>query len=163
MGTAWNKVKVIPRISQAMLATQIASLVNNHNQLRYTLSAGRVLNGPIIYMVELDGETIMGCVGLKKLRMRTFWELCHLCVHPKYRGLRLAPKLVEAAYKRIPTGNAWATIREDNIPSIRTFLRCGFNVSSKFKSSNKKYFLVVMTRERNSGKPNEKTLHNGLG
>ena len=75
MGTAWNKVKVIPCISQAGLATQIASLVNNHNQLRYTLSAGRVLNGPIIYMVELDGETIMGCVGLKKLRMRTFLEL----------------------------------------------------------------------------------------
>jgi len=159
MGQAWNKVKVIPRITQAELATQIASLVNNHNQLRYTLSAGRVLNGPIIYMVELDGDAIMGCIGLKKLRMRTFWELCHLCVHPKYRGLRLAPKLVEAAYKRIPTGNAWATIREDNIPSIRTFLRCDFDISSKFKSSNKKYFLVVMMRERKSGRPKQEALH----
>jgi ribosomal protein S18 acetylase RimI-like enzyme len=158
--TTWSKTKILPRVTQSKLAAQVASLVNAHNKLRYSLSMGRVLHGQTAYLVEMDGETVAGCVGIKKQRRKSWWEICNLCVHPEYRGQKLAPKLVEAAYKHIPTGNAWATIREDNIPSIKTFLRCGFKILSKYKSPNRKYYLVIMTREREkrSGR-DETTVH----
>jgi RimJ/RimL family protein N-acetyltransferase len=148
----WKKTSVIPRVDQAKLAAQVASLVNKHNNLQYRLTTNRVLNGPVAYLVELDGDIVMGCVGLKKLRRKGWYEICHLCVDPAYRGKRLARVLVEAAYSKIPTGKAWCTIVEHNIPSIRTFLNCGFEMLQKYRNNARGYWVVVMTRERESGK-----------
>jgi RimJ/RimL family protein N-acetyltransferase len=104
-------------------------------------------------MVELDGDKVMGCVGLKKMRRKGWYEVCHLCVDPVYRGRRLARTLVEAAYSKIPTGKAWCTIVEHNIPSIRTFLNCGFTMLQKYRNNARGYWVLIMTREKESERP----------
>ena len=147
----WNNTPIVPRITQTELAAQVADLVNTYNDLQYRVTVGRVMNGPVAYLVEMDGDIVAGCVGLKKLRRKDWYEIGHLCVHPDYRGKRLARVLVEAAYDRIPSGKAWCTIVEHNIPSIKTFLNCGFEVLQKYRNNSRKYWVVVMTRERKSG------------
>ena len=148
----WKKSPIIPRVSQTELAAQVANLVNKHNNLQYTVTVNRVINGPIAYLVELEGGKVAGCVGLKKMRRQGWYEICHLCVDPAFRGKRLARTLVESAYSRIPTGKAWCTIVEHNIPSIRTFLNCGFTMLQKFRNNSRGYWVLVMTREKRSGK-----------
>ena len=149
---SWKKAPIIPRVKQTELAAQVADLVNTYNDLQYRVSVARVMEGPIAYLVEMDGNTVAGCVGLKKLRRKGWYEICHLCVHPAYRGRRLAQILVEAAYNHIPTGKAWCTIVEHNIPSIKTFLNCGFEIYTKFKNKRRNYWVVCMARERKSEK-----------
>ena len=149
---SWKRIPIIPRIKQTELAAQVANLVNKHNNLGYRVSVERVMNGPVAYLVELDGDRVAGCVGLRKMRRKGWYEICHLCVDPDYRGRRLARILVEAAYSHIPTGKAWCTIVEHNIPSLKTFVNCGFTILQKFKNNRRGYWVVVMTREKESGK-----------
>lgn len=148
----WKNTPIVPRIKQTELAAQVANLVNTYNDLRYRVTVDRVMGGPVAYLVEMDGDTVAGCVGLKKQRRVGWYEIGHLCVHPDYRGRRLARVLVNAAYDRIPSGKAWCTIVESNIPSIKTFLNCGFEILQKYRNRGRGYWVVIMTRERKSGK-----------
>ena len=148
----WKNTPIVPRIKQAELAAQVANLVNTYNDLLYRVSVARVMGGPVAYLVEMDGDVVAGCVGLKKLRRKDWYEIGHLCVHPAYRGKRLARVLVEAAYDHIPTGKAWCTIVESNVPSIKTFLNCGFEILQKYRNNSRGYWVVIMTREKKSAK-----------
>jgi L-amino acid N-acyltransferase YncA len=96
----------------------------------------RAIRGYYLFSLEKNGKMIAYCF-LKKnyLSKYPFMEKNDLIVNPYFvceecRGRKLGEKIVKAALNNMPTDteNVWAIVLNDNIPSIKTLQRIGFEL-----------------------------------
>ena len=132
-------------VSAESLSTQIAQLVNLGGQVRMLISPDSVLHGPTRYLIELDGEKVIGVIGLGKHRLNVT-ELKHLCVHPDYRRRGLGKKLLEKGIEATDTEFVYGKVRSDNVVNIRNNLRVGMR--PLFKQVHKNYSIITFGKRK---------------
>jgi GNAT superfamily N-acetyltransferase len=127
------------------LAGQIASLINKGGQLKHILTTYSILNNPVQYLIELNGETVIGVVGLHVQNARVT-EIKHLCVHPDYRNRGLGKRLLERSIEMASTEFVYGLVRSDNAVNIRNNLRIGMKAIGKKPGRN--YSLIIFARRK---------------
>lgn len=140
--------KFLLTINGYNLAGQIASLINKGGQLKHVLTTYSILNNPIQYIMELDGETVTGVVGLE-VRNARVTEIKHLCVHPDYRNKGLGKKLLERSVALAGTEFVYGIVRSDNAVNIRNNLRIGMRPIGKKPCYG--YSLIIFARRKQHG------------
>ena len=114
------------------IAAQIADLLNKGGQLLYYFNENSVLQNKVQYLIELDGDKVVGVIGLE-IKTPKVTEIKHLCVHPDYRRKGLGKKLLELAIRATQTKLLYGTVREDNHVNIRNNFRVGMTPIGKFR------------------------------
>ena len=147
---------LVPSTHQRELAAQVAALLNKHNRLFYRVSIHTILHRKVNYLLELFGDTVLGCIGIRYEKRSDTVEICHLCVHEVARGQGLAKKLIQRAVELSPRDRIWCHIREENIPSIKAFVSQGFKIQrEKFKHDGS--WMLTLRLERNHARSNTAT------
>jgi len=135
--------KFLLTLSPQNLAGQIASLINAGGQLRLNLAVHHILRSQTEYIVELDGQKVIGVIGVHKVSPQAT-ELRHLCVRPEYRGRGLGRKLLEKGIENTKTEIVYGLVRRDNKVNMRNNLRVGMIPVAKVQNR-----LIVFARRRN--------------
>ena len=96
----------------------------------------RALRGYCFYFLEIEDKMVAYCF-LKRnyLKKYSFMDKNDLIVNPyyvseEYRGNHFGEIILRASLDNLPanTKNVWAIVLDDNIPSIKTLERIGFNI-----------------------------------
>jgi len=127
------------------IAGQVAGLLNSGGQLVYFLTVDSILCNSIGYIIELDGEKVIGVIGLEQSGNVT--ELKHLCVHPLYRRRGLGRKLLEKGIMASKTEFVYGAVRSDNHTNIRNNLRVGMTPIGKKRGRGCK--IIIFARRKN--------------
>ena len=141
-------------ISDDEIARQIACLVNeNHNASGWRISFTKqgISRSPALYIVESLDHVVLGVVGLRR-RQGDMSEIMHLVVMPEMRRQGLAKRLISRAVEESPTKIVYAKVRDDNIPSLKTFMSLGFFPKRTFP--RKGYGLIMMMRFKDNNTNN---------
>ena len=104
----------------------------------YDLSMSGDLYGAYI------GDKLIGRVGVRRLSWFAY-EIFGLYIDKSYRGNGYAKQLLKDILSRY-SGLICATIRTDNIPSLRTFFSCGFEINGKVISPRGNEVVVVVKK-----------------
>jgi ribosomal protein S18 acetylase RimI-like enzyme len=106
-------------------AEQIAHLLNENNRLQSAYTGGKVLQSSATYYpIQLAGF-VFGSVAVHRMNF-FLTEIKHVVVHPLFRRMGMARKMVEHAVTTVETPIMYATIREDNTASLKLFESLGF-------------------------------------
>ncbi len=127
------------------IAGQIASLINAGGQLWAYVTVSAVLINKIKYIIEMDGEKVIGVVGLEEFGRVT--EMKHLCVHPDYRRRGLGKKLLTKGIEAARTEFVYGAVRSDNATNIRNNIRVGMKPIGKRKGRG--CYIIIFARRRN--------------
>jgi ribosomal protein S18 acetylase RimI-like enzyme len=116
-------------INELDISSQIANLLNVHNNLSITHTGPSIAINNIKYIVEqgiVDNTlVIVGCVGLL-LTTEDTTLIKHLCVHQNKRNMGIATRLMNTALGSITTSFAHMNIRSNNYPSLSLAEKLGF-------------------------------------
>jgi ribosomal protein S18 acetylase RimI-like enzyme len=137
-------------ISNYEIATQIADLLNKHNELKVVHDTNSIASGVSNYFVEIshiaqEGSKVVGCIGIKQ-ETPIVSKIFHLCVDPKFRNLGIAYKLINVVAVNSKTEFFYGTIRENNIPSLKLVKKLGFIKVGETWSSKGNYKLIKVGR-----------------
>jgi len=125
------------------IANQIASLINNYNDLHTKRTAYNILNSKTKYVVETHGKFVIGVAGIEKFSYQMS-ELKHMVVHPDWRGKNIGVFLARRSLEICDTPVVYATVRTSNAPSMRTMDKLGFHRVEDFASGD--HHLSVLVR-----------------
>jgi N-acetylglutamate synthase-like GNAT family acetyltransferase len=127
-------------------ASQIATLLNEQNQLTVQYTAKRVLEHAPNYLVRIDDAgKVAACAELKKVQWYQF-ELLHVTVATTHLRKGLARNLIAEAQARAETSGArilQCTIRDGNKPSEDLFASSGFQSVCAFYNQQSKNLVRV--------------------
>lgn len=123
------------------IATQIAGLLNLHNKLTIKHSSNSIQKSSADYFVEMVNDKIIGCAASMKIEDELS-RIKHICVHPNYRQLGIAKKLVALTIKNSTTTYVNMTIRSDNIPSQLMAKSLGFIFVDRKKAGDHDIIMV---------------------
>jgi N-acetylglutamate synthase-like GNAT family acetyltransferase len=130
-------------------AEQIATLLNEQNQLTVQYTAEKVLEHSDNYLVRLDSAgQVLACAELKKVQWYQF-ELLHVTVAQEHHRQGHARALVaEAEKKAIELGARilQCTIRAGNTASEELFKSSGFSSVCRFYNPSSKNIISVWQR-----------------
>lgn len=116
-------------INELDISSQIADLLNKHNNLNVTHTGPSIAVSNINYIVEqgiVDNKlAVVGCVGLSNTTENTTL-IKHLCVQQNMRNMGIATKLLNIAMHSITTEYVHMNIRSDNYPSLSLAEKLGF-------------------------------------
>jgi N-acetylglutamate synthase-like GNAT family acetyltransferase len=145
-------------------AEQIATLLNEQNQLTVQHTAEKVLEHSDNYLVRLDSVGhVLACAELKKVQWYQF-ELLHVTVAQEHQRKGYAHALVAEAEKKAFEFGArilQSTIRVGNTASEELFKSSGFNSVCRFYNPTSKNMISVWQRvllsspSNNSFKPTQ--------
>jgi N-acetylglutamate synthase-like GNAT family acetyltransferase len=136
------------------IARQVAGLLNTYNGLARNRHAIDILNSQTNYVVETHGRLLVGAVGIRKLSFHMS-EIKHLAVHKKWRRKNVGTFLLKRAIALVETPLVYATIREDNLPSIRIFESVGFSRVGGYNGTG--HNVLIFTREIDRWKTDSQT------
>lgn len=119
-------------------ASQVATLLNERNQLTALYTPEKVLQQASGYLLRTDtsNEVVVGCIEVKKVQWYQA-EILHLTVAKNHEGRGLARSLLSEALvvaSKAGARLAQCTIRMDNEDSIRVFEAAGFVRTAVFKN-----------------------------
>lgn len=118
------------------IAQQIASLINERNQLSKLYTAKMILEHKENYVYfEKDGELI-ACAESKKVQWYQ-WEICHVSVAKKFERKGKGTEILLLAENKAKKGNArilQSTIRSNNENSIGLFLKNNYKQVNEFSN-----------------------------
>lgn len=125
---------------------QIARLLNKYNRLtvQYTPESIYAFRKQYLFVTSPTNQ-VVGCVRLKKVQ----WyqgEVLHLCVHPDYRGQKIARNLLEMVEERAKRRGIFllqCTIREENVASLNLFASMGYQCANQFYNSRTTHHLTI--------------------
>ncbi|GGD34807.1 ribosomal-protein-alanine N-acetyltransferase RimI [Malaciobacter pacificus] len=100
------------------------SFALSKNSLRYHLSNN------IIYKIEQD-EKIAGYILW--LKRKNYYRLYSLAIHPDFRGLGLASRLLEYSLENLDKEKFSLEVKVSNLDAIRLYKKFGFKVSRILK------------------------------
>jgi len=129
------------------IAHQIAGLLNSYNGLARRRFAVDVLNSKTDYIVETHGKLVIGAVGLHKLSFHIS-EVKHLSIREMWRKKGVGRFLLKRAIKLCETPFAYATIREDNLPSVQLFESVGFSRAGEYNGKGHKVLVFIREIEK---------------
>lgn len=135
------------------VALQVADLINNGRQLYVHLTPASITNNSIRYVIELQGQTVVGVVGLEQQRDKVT-EIKHLVVHPSYRHQGLGKKLLQKAIEAATTEFVYGMVRSDNLTNIRNNLRVGMKPVGKSRP-RRGHRIIVFARRRHGNNVNK--------
>jgi len=138
--------KFLLTLNSKDIAKQISNLINIGGQLRIKAYPWFILGGPIQYLIELDGEKVIGVIGLDKQNQQVT-ELKHLSVHPDYRKRGLGKKLLRKGIKAAKTNYVYGLVGEDNVININNNLKVGMKPIGK--KMGKGRYLIIFARNKN--------------
>jgi len=139
------------------VAAGISTLINQGGQLGYRLTPMGITKNTVSYMVELDGDKVIGVIGLEQVNPKVT-ELKHLSVDPNYRRRGIGKRLLERAVKYSPTEFVYGMVRADNEVNIRNNLRVGMKPIGKKKGRG--CYLICFARRRDD-QQRDRYLHHG--
>ena len=128
-----------------LLATKIANLINDRNQLNGEYDADRILQHGENYIYELDGNVLVACVEVRKVQWYQ-WEICHLSVNPDYERKGNAARMIQSAEDRARERGAkilQCTIRVGNDRSERAFAKQGYEKKICFYNDKTENYVAV--------------------
>jgi GNAT superfamily N-acetyltransferase len=126
-------------------ADHIAALLNSRNQLAADYTKDKVLEHSGNYLFELQDETMVGCVEVKRVQWYQ-WEISHLSVREDHEGRGIGKRLIRRAEDTARDGNArimQCTIRIGNEASEQTFRRRGYREGCSFFNSATGNYVTV--------------------
>ncbi len=133
-------------ISNDEIAEQIATLLNTFNLLRVTHTKDTIKSGIANYFVEIIKSKVIGCAALNRdMQYDDLSKIKHVCVHPEYRRLGVARKLITLAINHATTTYVYMTIRQANRASQSLAYKMNFNKINYPNPHN----LCIMGRRRN--------------
>jgi len=107
------------------VATAIADLLNENNNLPKQYEAAHILNSRAAYYPILIGQQVLASVAMDRLSF-FMTEIKHLVVPTALRGAGLAKRLLSICLPEATTPFLVATVRADNAPSLHLFRQAGF-------------------------------------
>lgn len=129
------------------IASQLANLLNQHNQLSYRRDGESILQGRPFYLVETHGRQLLGAIGIDR-QAYTLTEIKHLVVTPQWRKKGVGKFLVQRALRMVNTPLAYATIRKDNQASLGLFQGAGFARAGEYRAGKHQILLLMRVNER---------------
>ena len=131
-------------LSKQDVASQISTLINTYNGWQIKYSSQSILNSNVNYFVELNQNTVIGCIGLQRENNLNS-KIIHLCVSSLYRKKGIGKKLVITAINNCTTNEINTNIRVTNFNSLYLFYRLGFTNKLRFCIGNNQILCVVKT------------------
>lgn len=132
----------MPSLQDEEIARQLALLINQHNKLNNTKGWRDILNSKTTYVIETHGKQVIGACGIHR-QSYSLSEVKHLVVRPQWRGKGLGRFLVKKAIGRGETPILYATVREDNLPSLKVFTSTGFTDAGTYSNPDHKVRLLI--------------------
>lgn len=133
-------------LSDQCIAGQIATLLNNNNELRKIYDTHTVLNNGVQYFIELYGGLVVGCVGLSKQPMMD--KIVHLSVSDKLRKRGIGLKLLTTAINSTTQQTLYTQVRQDNISSLNLMHKVGFIKIAYIPKGH--YNIITLLRRENA-------------
>lgn len=118
------------------LASKIAALINERNQLDVCFDAARIVEHGDNYEYEMDGDVLVGCVEVKKVQWYQ-WEIRHLSVNAAYVRKGFGSRMIQKAEEKARQGGAGivqCTIRVGNVESEGAFRKQGYVQTTVFNN-----------------------------
>lgn len=137
--------KFILTLNSEDIARQVASLINTGDQLWIRMYPESILRSSIQYLIELDGEKVIGVIGLEKQGLVT--ELKHLSVHPDYRKKGIGKKLLEKGIEAAKTNYVYGLVGDNNTINIRNNFKVGMKPIGKKMGRGR--YLIIFARNKN--------------
>ena len=137
-------------LSNNEIASQIAALLNTHNQLLVSHNAVSIGSGASNYFVEISRTAqgisqVVGCAGLLK-EFPTLSKIYHVSVRPDYRNMGIAKKLIGLAIQNCETERVYMTVREGNVPSLKMASSLNFKFVDKMWSRSHDHMVILVGR-----------------
>ena len=130
-------------LTNAEMATQIADLLNQANNLTKVHSRYTILSSHSIYFVEICEDKVIGCVGLTQETTNSSL-VHHASVRPNFRKRGVGTKLLRLAVNQCKTPLVYGRVREDNIASLSMSFSLGFKFIRKEPKHD--YNLIIIGR-----------------
>jgi len=124
------------------VAGQIAYLLNNNNNLRRTHNSSTILKSNDLYLVELWGSTVIGCVALSNIA--NVDKIIHLSVLSTVQGRGIGYKLLRTAIDTSFKETIYMQVRNDNTKSLNLAYMNGFKVVSCIEKLNYSIFNLYL-------------------
>lgn len=125
-------------------AEQIANLINANNNLVTIHDPNEVYMARNEYIVETLMGRVIGCVRVQK-QSYSITEIKHLCVIKEFRGHGLAKLLIKTGLNMAQSPLVYATVRKDNIGSIKAFESTGFINATAYQTVDRLILCLVST------------------
>ena len=106
---------------------QIASLLNEGNQLTVVHTEYSLQNNGVHYCTLSDNKTIVAVAGIIKAE-EIASKIKHVVVHPNYRRNGYGAMVVQKAMALCTTPYVYSYVRRDNNRSLILFLKLGFEI-----------------------------------
>lgn len=106
------------------ISAQIAVLLNTNNRLTRIHTPETILHSGAEYFIELNGNIIVGCVGL--IRREPMDKIVHLSVHKQYQHQGVGKKLLNTVLTNSNHDILYMTVREDNFSCLNLAKLYGF-------------------------------------
>lgn len=136
-------------VNSAVVAEQIANLLNKYNNLNYIYTTKKILQNNVRYLVEqgvVNGtQEVIGCLGFSVINNNST-KIRHICVHENFRRQNIANRLLYSAIQRTTTTNIFMNIRSDNYPSLLLAERNNFFILDIINKGS--YNLVTVGRTK---------------
>jgi len=143
--SAGNKFNLT--LSDQSLAGQIADLLNTNNRLPIVYNGQSVTANTIQYFVEVTGQTVIGCVGLR--REPRMDKIMHLSVSLLARRQGVALHLLATAVNNSDKDVIYMSVREDNFASLTLAKRLGFEIIAYKPKYNYNVLTLCLFRRKN--------------
>ena len=128
-------------INGSKVANQIATLLNQNNDLLLTHSINTICNSKCLYLVYIQNQTVVGCTGLIREETELTRNM-HTSVAYNLRKKGLGKYLVGQAMYHCVTKYMFATIRDNNYSSLKLYYSLGFNFVEKQIKNNHKLLIL---------------------
>jgi ribosomal protein S18 acetylase RimI-like enzyme len=127
------------------VASKIAALINERNQLDVRYDAASILNHSGEYEYELDGDVLVACVEVKHVQWYQC-EICHLSVNAAYARKGHGSRMIQKAEAKARLAGArivQCTIRVGNVESEGVFRKQGYAQTSCFYNERTNHYVGV--------------------
>jgi ribosomal protein S18 acetylase RimI-like enzyme len=140
--------KFITLVDNKVVATQIAELINKHNNLKIIHTDSSILESAVQYVIEQryvnDTLVVIGCIGIKKDQDK-FCTIQHLCVKEGYRNQGIATKLLNAVSDYADAEYVKASVRHDNMASLKLLKKLKFTAYDCLAKDD--YFILKVSKK----------------
>lgn len=125
------------------VASQIATLLNNNNNLYKEHNGYTISNSGCLYIVYMIHTEVVGttCIQIEEQGLT---RNKHTSVDPLFRRRGIGRILVSEAINNCQTRNMYVTIRETNHPSIGLYSSFGFSFVKCYDNNGNK--IIVLGR-----------------
>ncbi len=101
------------------------------------IQSGESIKYATAYTYLLDDKQIGRVVFTKKIsgKWKDWYLLSNVIIYSEYRGLGLCDKMLKCVLKKYLNKKIYLEVKENNIPAIKCYTKCGFKIKNKYKKN----------------------------